>query len=216
MSINIQSLSEIDNFQKITLTDFSYSRIDTYNTCPSKYFYSYIQKEPRSFAEAATLGNIVHAVLETHVSAEKVLDQTELQNSFQKELLSFDPDKKINQELVSVGKQILNEFYDENIESTFDVLHKEYGFQFVIGNYLISGYIDRVDSMGENGIKIIDYKTGKWEVSPKDIPKNLQLGIYVLAMSTVYPDKDIYAELHYLRSRKKKGSLFLQRGYRGN
>ena len=214
MPIQIKDLSEVDDFQKLTLTDFSYSRIDTYNTCPSKYFYSYIQKEPRVFGEAATLGNVVHAVLENHVSAEKVLDQTQLQESFEKELLSFDPDKKINEELVSVGRQILNEFYDENIESTFDVLHKEYGFQFIIGNYLISGYIDRVDSMGENGIKIIDYKTGKWEVSPKDVPKNLQLGIYVLAMSIVYPEKDIYAELHYLRSRQTQGPSLLKRRYR--
>jgi RecB family exonuclease len=72
----------------------------------------------------------------------------------------------------------------------------------VLGSYLISGYIDRIDSWGEDGVKIIDYKTGKWEVSPKDIPTNLQLGIYAMAVDYLYPDKNIYAELYYLRSRK--------------
>jgi RecB family exonuclease len=57
-------------------------------------------------------------------------------------------------------------------------------------------------------VNIIDYKTGKWEVSQKDIPNNLQLGIYALAASLQFPDKEIYAELHYLRSGRKKGHLF--------
>lgn len=57
-------------------------------------------------------------------------------------------------------------------------------------------------------VNIIDYKTGKWEVSQKEVPNNLQLGIYALAVSTAFPDKEIYAELYYLRSGKRKGHLF--------
>ena len=62
MTIEIKRIEDIDPFQKLTLTDFSYSRIDTYEMCASKYFFSYIKKEPRQFGEAAVLGNIVHAV----------------------------------------------------------------------------------------------------------------------------------------------------------
>lgn len=57
-------------------------------------------------------------------------------------------------------------------------------------------------------VNIIDYKTGKWEVSQKEVPNNLQLGIYALATSLQFPDKEIYAELYYLRSGRKKGHLF--------
>jgi hypothetical protein len=55
MSIAIKKIEDLDPLQKLSLLDFSYSRIDTYMQCPSKYFYSYIQKEPRLFGEAATL-----------------------------------------------------------------------------------------------------------------------------------------------------------------
>jgi hypothetical protein len=55
MSITIKKIEDLDPLQKLSLLDFSYSRIDTYMQCPSKYFYSYIQKEPRLFGEAATL-----------------------------------------------------------------------------------------------------------------------------------------------------------------
>ena len=55
MTIVLKKIKELDPLQKLALTEFSYSRIDTYLQCPSKYFYSYIQKEPRLFGEAATL-----------------------------------------------------------------------------------------------------------------------------------------------------------------
>jgi hypothetical protein len=54
-SIEIKSVEEIDYFKKLTLTEFSYSRIDTYEMCPSKYFFSYIKKEPRQFSAPAVL-----------------------------------------------------------------------------------------------------------------------------------------------------------------
>ena len=38
--------------------------------------------------------------------------------------------------------------------------------------------------------------------------KNLQLGIYALAVSTAFPDKKIRAELYYLRSGRRKFHLF--------
>jgi len=202
MKLAIRNLEDVSDFEKLSLTDFSYSRIDTYKMCPSKYFYTYIQKEPRLFGEAAVLGNIVHSVLEDNVSATDVLDFEKLQEAYVKELTTQDPDNKIKTALIDAGKEILDEFYDQYANTKFDVLHKEYGFRFVLGSYLISGYIDRVDSWGDDGVKIIDYKTGKWEVSPKDIPTNLQLGIYAMAIDYLYPDKNIYAELYYLRSRK--------------
>jgi len=53
--IQIRSLDQIDDFEKLTISEFSYSRIDTYEMCPSKYFYSYIKKEPRQFSAPAVL-----------------------------------------------------------------------------------------------------------------------------------------------------------------
>ena len=158
-------------------------------------------------AKRLFFGNIVHSVLENVVSKDKPLDFSEIKSEYEKHKGSYDPDQKISKDLISVGEVILNEFYDENPGATFDVFDKEYEFRFVIGNYLIIGYIDRID-LYEDEVVIIDYKTGKWEVSQKDLPNNLQLGIYALATSLAFPDKKITAELYYLRSGRHKRHTF--------
>lgn len=145
--------------------------------------------------------------MEKVVDKEKPLDHQEMIEQFNLNQNKLDVDNKISKDLISVGKNIIDEFYDQNLNTKFDVYDKEHSFKFIIGNYLMIGFIDRIDIIG-NRVNIIDYKTGKWEVSQKNISENLQLGIYALAVSVAMPEKEIYAELHYLRSGKRKGHLF--------
>lgn len=160
-SISLKSIKDLDPIQVLCLNDFSYSRIDTYKMCPSKYFYTYIQKEPRTFNNAAVLGNIVHSVLEECLENNTDLDQKALQVEYIKQKESYDPTGNIPDDLISVGEEILNEFYDKHYEEKFSIYEKEFGFSFVIGNYLINGFIDRIDLYDEETVNIIDYKTRK-------------------------------------------------------
>lgn len=159
--INTKSIDDLDPLQVLCLNDFSYSRIDTYKMCPSKYFYTYIQREPRTFNDAAVLGNIVHSVLEECLSNEKSLNIEELQSEYEKQKVSYDPENKIPDNLISVGHEIIDEFYDKHSDESFDIYDKEFGFSFVIGNFLVNGFIDRIDFYDEDTINIIDYKTRK-------------------------------------------------------
>jgi len=188
MTIEIKRIEDIDPFQKLTLTDFSYSRIDTYEMCASKYFFSYIKKEPRQFGEAAVLGNIVHAVLEDLVSDKEPLALDEMHGSYLQKISEYDPNNLISNQLLDAGTVIINDFYDANENKLFDVYEKEMSFNFIIGNYSIIGYIDRIDVIGDD-VHIVDYKTGKREIAQKNIAENLQLGIYALAASIKFPRK---------------------------
>lgn len=170
-NIKVKTINDLDPLQILSLTDFSYSRIDTYKMCPAKYFYSYIQKEPRSFNDAAVLGNIVHSVLEECLDNDKKLDVNELQEEFVKQVSSYDPNGIIPENLIQVGSEILDEFYDKHSDDSFDIYDKEFGFSFVLGNYLINGYIDRIDFYDDETINIIDYKTRKMGSHPKRLAK---------------------------------------------
>jgi RecB family exonuclease len=205
--LSVKNIEDLSDFEKLSLTEFSYSRIDTYEMCPSKYFFSYIKREPRQFGEAAVLGNIVHAVLEDVVSDTNVLSIDEMKVKYEEHKNSFDPKSQISNSLISVGSEIIEEFYDLNEGKLFDVFEKEMGFKFVIGNYLIIGFIDRVDIIGDS-VHIVDYKTGKREVAAKDVHSNLQMGIYALAASHFFPGKEITASLHYLRTNRLKSHTY--------
>lgn len=137
---------------------------------------------------------------------DKELSLEELQDEYEEQIPKWDPDNLIPQELLDIGKVILDEFFDANSDKEFSIYDKELEFDFIIGTYRIRGYIDRIDEFA-NSVTITDYKSGKWEETQKGIHANLQLGIYALAASMLF-DKEIYAELYYLRSGKHKGHWF--------
>jgi RecB family exonuclease len=202
---------ECDNdLIKLSLLDLSYSRMDTYSQCPLKYYYKYVQKEQDTFSPAATLGNILHDVLEEYI--DQPHDTTLLIDFFHVKRDGYDPNKDISPSLIEDGERMLMEFYDrtggEPLES---VIGKEQMFLFIIGKACIRGFIDRIDyDKISNTIHITDYKSGKYEITYKDVKNNLQLGIYALAASLLYPTASIYAELYYLRSGRRKGHLYTE------
>jgi hypothetical protein len=133
--IKIKKIEDVSYLEKLTLVDFSYSRIDTYLYCPAKYFYSYITKEPRTFAPYAVLGNIIHSVLENVLENDKQLDIDELQKEYQSNKEIYDPDSLISNDLIGAGKVMIDEFFDLHMEKEFNIYAKELEFNMIIGSY---------------------------------------------------------------------------------
>lgn len=195
---------DLDELEKLALIDISYSRLDTYISCPTKYWYTYIEKLDRSFGAAAALGNIIHGVLE---KVDEELDLNEMVQIMEGEKEKYDPERQITQAMLDTGWQMLVEYVDRHAGEHPNVLGREVEFSIVVGSALITGYIDRVEKDRDSLIRVMDYKSGKWEYRgrPKD---NLQLGMYALAAADLYGVDQVYAELYYLRSGKKIGHLF--------
>lgn len=206
----VKLLDELSDFEKLSLIPISYSRLNTLDMCEAKYFFSYILKEPQSFGHAATLGNILHKVLEEKLEPNKTVSKNDLGtfiSEYHSQIPSYDPQSEIPENFLIDGENMITEFIDRHDGESFNIEYKEKGFSIVIGNALVNGYIDRVDIVGDT-LYITDYKSGKREESQKKIPSNIQLGIYALAMKREYPDKQIHASLYYLRSGKQKGHLY--------
>ena len=204
--MKLRQLHELDDLEKMALINMSYSRLDTYEMCPSKYFYTYIQKEDRVFGAAASLGNVIHGVLEDTVGEPLVYE--EMLTRMEHHRAIYDPDLQIGDELLLAGKEMIGEFVDRHEDEEFDVIGKEKSFELIIGSALVRGFIDLLIRDSDGTIHVVDYKSGRWEVTYKNAPKNLQIGIYALAASIMFPDTPIYAELYYLLSGRRKGHLF--------
>lgn len=211
----IQLESELDPLKRLSLQDFSYSRISCFNDCQLKYFYSYIIKVPQDFGHPAKLGNIIHEALELTLENELSVDKFELLSAYQDARLRLDPAEEIPQAMIDEGQRMLIEFADrlnaQPIKISTD--HEDYDFEkekpfsFVSGRGRINGFIDYV-SVREDRVFVRDYKSGKNEVPQKHVHSNLQLGVYSLFMKYLHPDKPIQAELYYLKSDHKKSHLF--------
>lgn len=206
MTIKLRQEEDLHPLEQLSLVDMSYSRLNNYALCPQKYFHTYIEKQERMFGAAATLGNILHSVLEDHVGEPLVFD--DMLDSMHDHREDYDPDREIPDDLMDAGSTMLAEFVDRHKGEKFDVVGKEVPFSIVVGTARIRGFIDLVVKGPNNLITVVDYKSGKHEVAQKNVHGDLQLGIYALAMAQLYPDEDIYAELYYLRSMRRKGHTF--------
>ena len=200
----------------LALQDFSYSRIDTYERCNLRYFYQYIIKIPQTFGDAALLGNIIHKGLEISAQENTLAKPSEMLRNYRAAIDELDPDHQIFDQMIQEGEHMILEFIDalpahEKDPSYQPVYEKDFftelAFSVQIGKGRFNGYIDKVD-IEPTMVKITDYKSGKREVAAKSIGSNLQLGIYSVVMKEIYPDSDVFAQLYYLRSGKKKGHLF--------
>jgi len=204
--INIELEKDVDPLHKLLLQDFSYSRINTYQQCPLRYYYSYIVKEEQDFGAAALLGNVIHQALELTLEDGEKINSFELFANYEAAFKELDPNNTIPSNMIEDGEKMLHEFLDDHPEEV-EVYAKELPFSFVLGPARFNGFIDFV-SVHPTYVRIRDYKSGKKEVPYKEVPTNLQLGIYALYMKELFPDKDIHAELYYLRKGKARGHRF--------
>lgn len=200
---------ELSPLEQLGLVELSYSRFDSFDKCEAQYYYSYLLLEPRGGGNKySLLGNVIHSALELKLPFTSESELDDLVSEFHHQIVEWDEEEQITHDLVNNGEVMLTNFWDTHRDEDVKILHKEMSFEIVVGQAYLRGAIDRVDEKPDGTIAIIDYKSGSREVAKKHIPNNLQLGIYALAAKKAYPDRQIYAELYYLKSERRKGHLF--------
>jgi DNA helicase-2/ATP-dependent DNA helicase PcrA len=110
--------------------------------------------------------------------------------------------KKQKEDYYKLGRKIIKDFYGEfeknppNILKINNDLALELPFNLKIGGYNLYGVIDRIDDLGD-GVKIVDYKTGKPKKKLEADDKS-QLLIYQIAAEEVLGIKPKELAYYYL------------------
>lgn len=223
---------------------FSSSSLNTYKNCPLQFYYEKILniKEPsvmQETIEANTLGTVVHRALEDfyrpylnqQISTENLKSMlpkipAKLKELFLEEFKSEIFNKGKNKLIYTVAEQFLNSFIKKEIELIskgneiyIKGLEKDLKTEICIEeidfNVKLNGNADRIDK--HNGqLRIIDYKTGKVELSElqtdnmeklirdKKFHKGFQLYLYAYMYQQMYPEQELLeAGIVSLRSLKK-------------
>jgi DNA helicase-2/ATP-dependent DNA helicase PcrA len=163
----------------------SASAVDTYERCGLQFKLDRDWRIPAKPAAAMQYGAAIHRVLKTYFdsvrlnrpkSSEELIDlfrldlaAANLQETYQRELYEQQGVAQLT-DFLAAAQQI----------SASQVLHTEESFEIQVGETIVVGRIDRIDSRPDGTVAIIDYKTGKAR-DQEDADESLQLSLYAIA-----------------------------------
>jgi RecB family exonuclease len=162
----------------------SYSSISTYIECPLKFKLKYIDGLSEKPKPYFSFGSSLHDALEFMYSFRPPPPSLEdVLKYFEKNWISQGYASEEEEEgYFSYGKDILREYYKENIKDLKPPIAVEYKFDIEIDGIPITGFIDRIDKLEGGSAEIIDYKSGKNVFDKAQVEKNEQLTLYQIAV----------------------------------
>ncbi|MDQ4069868.1 MAG: PD-(D/E)XK nuclease family protein, partial [Actinomycetota bacterium] len=186
----------------------SATQLDTYDDCPLRYAYEYGLRAREEAGAAAALGSLVHEVLAEFLSPGRPGERTGqallalAAERWRDDIARYRPQvEECRRDFFSM----LEGWWEAEGAHGPDVLKTEHQFDIALGDLRLKGAIDRVDRAADGeGIRIVDYKTGRKEPSPDELPDDLQLAVYHLAatrdaeLAALGPPRQL--QLLYLRS----------------
>lgn len=169
----------------------SYSALNTYQICPLKYKFQYIDKIKKPKSKEAVFGTLIHSTL-NFIHTPGILSPTLEQalDHFSKNWNSdvFDNEQE-ERAAFSQGVEIIKRYYKDNAEiAKVNIVALESPFQIKLCDHVVSGIIDRIDRT-DDGYEIIDYKTSKKMPPQEKINNDVQLTIYLQAFLERYPEE---------------------------
>ncbi|MEN6520384.1 MAG: PD-(D/E)XK nuclease family protein [Armatimonadota bacterium] len=101
-------------------------------------------------------------------------------------------------EYIEFGAKILEEYYEnlKSVEST--TLFTECRLKYDMGDFALVGRIDRLDERSDGALEVIDYKTGRRDVTNEEVANDLAMSIYQLLVKKNYPGKRVVATIQCL------------------
>jgi len=171
----------------------SFTRVDTFEQCPRRFRYQYVDGLPQAPAPQLSFGSSLHATLEwLYDRKHPVLPSLEetLQALFDawetdgyaevdrsEQLAAYEHARRIVTELhariVSEGFRL-----PAAVEAWFELPFPD--------DVVVVGAIDRIDAHDDGSLHVIDYKTNRRARTRSQVRGSLQLAIYALATRELY------------------------------
>lgn len=200
----------------------SFSQIATYQICPKRYAYRFVEQLPEPLTHRASFGTSLHNALYRFaqlVQGERLwksLGGEQAQPSLFGEAAPSLPSRETLLELLDAAwvnagyvdpatmytakqeaLQVLERWYERRAAEMFDVVAAELAFKQEIDGLQLSGRFDRIDK--KDGVLFVtDYKSGAVR-SQESVDADLQLGLYALVLQEQLGLDRVELGLYFLR-----------------
>lgn len=209
-------------------SSFSFSQLAAFRTCPLQYKFSFLLKIPTFGKPSFSFGKSIHKTLEMFVKVLIERSKKKQGALFGNEDTGYTtdspvpvtreeflklysdawiddwyPSKNIHDEYFEKGKEMLGSFYDDVVAHPISPKTVEQAFTLKAGSagdvMTVRGCIDRIDSLPDGTVEIIDYKTGKSKAGEKiGFADKEQLLLYQIAAEEVLGEKVSKLTYYYL------------------
>ena len=183
-----------ETMKKLHERPLSASRLNDYFDCPVKFYYSFICRlkdddDVTESLDSSALGTVFHAVMQTLYTGIDILtpdvlkglikDESRIRGMIheliKKEMNSFEV-KGRNLLVADVIFQYVIQTLKSDLELARDhggirILGLERDMDWQFAGFSFTGKIDRLDSLGNGGLRIIDYKSGSLTKNEQTIPE---------------------------------------------
>jgi DNA helicase-2/ATP-dependent DNA helicase PcrA len=181
---------------------FSASKIKTYEDCPLKFKFQSVLHIPTPQKIFFYVGTDVHAVLEEmaklRIQGEAFdLDLAKglLDSSW--ESFNFDSETQEKQEYNKMQK-MLEFWFDFEKHNPNETVEVEEWFELDLDGAHFGGFIDRLDRTPDGDYIVLDYKTGKTNLSKNKLKDDVQMALYCLAVKEKYGKLPVQAGHMYV------------------
>ena len=156
---------KIYSLPEVNVNQLSYSKIDTFKSCPLKYKFRYLFKIPTPMPHAANFGSSVHNAINLFYLKLKDGDNPSLEllkDMYEKCWIGTGYENKAHENTRKLkGLEMMEIFYDNEKLGGFKIpAFMERNFRLKIGKIAFTGRIDRIDRLDDGTYEVIDYKTG--------------------------------------------------------
>lgn len=166
----------------------SASSLKTYLRCPQQWKLKYVDRLPEEPKPFFNLGSAVHAALEAFY--EKRLTEPppleEVLAAFEEE---FDPDAYPTEEERERrhrnGREMVRAYYEKHAADFRPAFDTEKRLSFEVEGVPFTGFVDRLDKLEGEKLRIVDYKTGG-AFDLERVKTDRQLTLYQLGVEQMY------------------------------
>ncbi len=186
---------------------FSPTRIGAYLECAVRYRFIYLDKIGKFYLHSSpelSFGSSLHQALQQFHAAGAIATPDELRESLNTSWIraGYESEQQ-DRDHLALATQIVETYhsdYNRTKAGVVETIATEKTISCDMGVFKLSGRVDRIDRYQDGSLEVIDYKSGRTEVSPEDIRDSLAMSCYQLILNDLYPETVVRGTIYCLRT----------------